>query len=279
MKLRNHRLVRDEGSNVPFEKTPNQSGELAGGQPKYIVMHFTANGSARGAISWLSNPQAKASAHLVIAPDGSITQMVKLNEKAWHAGRSSWKGLNGMNSHSVGIEMVNWGGLKGSRGSWKSWTGTPVADDRVIEAAHKHSPGNVCGWELYDEPQIDAAIASVAAIAAEYGIGPQEVIGHEDISPGRKTDPGPSWDMERFRARVFGREEETSNVDLFEVAASSGLNMRSGPGVDGSVVELLQKGTKVMPVERQGLWWLVSKMEGDEPDTTGWVHSNWLTQV
>lgn len=278
MKVRSHRLRNDDGTVVQFERTPNQAGALSGGAPKYIVMHFTANGSARGAINWLSNPSAKASAHLVIAPDGAITQMVRFDETAWHAGRSSWKGINGLNGHSVGVEMVNWGGLQGGWGTWKSWTGVPVSDERVIEAAHRNHPGQIRGWEIYDEAQIDAACAAVSAIAEAYGIGPREVIGHDDIAPGRKTDPGPAWDMERFRARVFGRAEDEGDVDFFEVTATLGLNMRSGPGVASPVVELLRKGTRVMVVERQGLWWLVSRMKGQNADTTGWVHSNWLTE-
>ncbi len=279
MQIKNHRLHQDIGSAVAFERTPNQGGVLSDGQPKYVVMHFTANGSARGALNWLSSPQAKASAHLVVSPDGAVTQMVNLNEKAWHAGRSSWKGLNGLNGHSVGIEMVNWGGLQGMRGGWKSWTGVPVPDGRVIESAHRNSPGQQRGWEIYDAAQIDAAANLVGAIADAYGIGPREVIGHDDISPIRKTDPGPAWGMESFRALVFGDADDDADIDLYEVSAASGLNMRAASGVGATVVELLPKGTRVMAVERDGLWWLVSKMKDGQPDTTGWVHSNWLTEV
>ena len=279
MQIKNHRLHQDVGSAVGFEGTPNKGGVLSGGQPRYVVMHFTANGSARGAIDWLSNRQAKASAHLVVGPDGAVTQMVDLNAKAWHAGKSSWKGLCGLNSHSVGIEMVNWGGLQGTRGGWKSWTGVPVQDGRVIESAHRNSPGQLRGWEIYDAAQIDAAASIVGAIADAYGIGPREVIGHDDISPIRKTDPGPAWDMDSFRALVFGSAEDDADTDLFEVSASSGLNMRAGSGVGAPAIELLPTCTKVTVVERDGLWWLVSKIKDGQPDTTGWVHSNWLTEV
>jgi N-acetylmuramoyl-L-alanine amidase len=205
--------------------------------------------------------------------------MADLNEKTWHAGRSSWKGLNGLNSHSIGIEMVNWGGLRGTPGGWKSWTGVPVQDGRVIEAAHRNSPGQVRGWEIYDAAQIDAAANVVAAVADAYAIGPREVIGHEDISPIRKTDPGPAWDMEGFRSLVFGDADDDADIDLFEVTAAAGLNMRTAPGVGAAPIELLPLGTRVTIVERDGLWWLVSKMKDGQPDTTGWVHSNWLTEI
>lgn len=279
MRIKSHCLHKDEGAAVPFERTANRSGVLSDGQPKYVVMHFTANGSARGAIDWLCSPNAKASAHLVIGPDGAVTQMVNLNEKAWHAGKSSWKGLNGLNSHSVGIEMVNWGGLQGGRGGWKSWTGVPVEDGRVVETVHRNSPGQMRGWEIYNAEQIDAAANVVGAIADAYGIGPREVIGHDDISPIRKTDPGPAWDMDSFRALVFGDADDDADIDLYEVSASSGLNLRSAASVGGPVIELLPVGTRVMVVERQGLWWLVAKIQDGQPDKTGWVHSNWLIEV
>ncbi len=279
MHIKDHRLLRDDGTAVAFVPTPNGGGALRNGRPKYVVMHFTASGSARSSVDWFRNPRAKASAHLVIGPDGAMTQMVNLNQRAWHAGRSSWKGLDGLNDHSVGVELVNWGALQGGRGAWRSWTGTPVEDARVVEAAHRNSPGQVRGWEIFDAAQIDAAAAAVAAIAEAYGIGPGEVIGHDDISPIRKTDPGPAWDMERFRAQVFGHAEGGADSHLYEVAATSGLNMRSGVGVGAPRIELLPCATRVAVVERAGPWWLVAKIKDGHPDTTGWVHSNWLAEL
>lgn len=279
MHIHDHRLLRDDGAAVAFTPTPNKGGALRDGRPSYIVMHFTASGSARSSIDWFANSRAKASAHLVIGPEGAVTQMVELNQKAWHAGKSSWKGIVGLNAHSVGIELVNWGGLQGGPGAWRSWTGVPVEDARTIEAAHRNSPGHVRGWEVFDAAQIDAAANAVAAIADAYGIGPGEVIGHDDISPVRKTDPGPAWDMESFRALVFGHAEEDAERNLYEVSASSGLNMRSGAGVGAPRIELLPRATRVAVVEREGPWWLVSRIQNGHPDTTGWVHSNWLAEL
>jgi len=278
MKVRDHRLRNDDGTTVPLINTPNKRGSLKGGKPKYVVIHFTAGGSAQGAINWFKNPDAKASAHLVIGHDGAITQMGKFNERLWHAGKSKWNGHSGLNSHSVGIEIANWGGLKGDWGGWRSWTGKLVPDDRVIEAAHRNSPGHVQGWEIYDEEQIDATAATVRALADEYGLAAADVIGHDDISPIRKTDPGPAWDMDRFRARIFGRSDDGDETqEVFKVAANSGLNMRKGPGVDNDVVKLLASGANVALVERSGLWWMVAELVGGKEDSTGWVHSRWLT--
>lgn len=277
MKVRDHRLRNDDGTTVPLINTPNKSGRLKGGKPRFVVIHFTAGASAQGAINWFRNPDARASAHLVIGHDGGVTQMGKFDEKLWHAGSSSWAGLTGLNSHSVGIEIANWGGLQGGWGAWRSWTGAAVPDERVIEAAHKNRPGLVQGWEIYDEAQIDATAAAVRALADAYGLGPEAVIGHDDISPIRKTDPGPAWDMDRFRARVFGRADEGGEeAALFSVTAESGLNMRKGAGVEHEAIKLLAAGTRVAVVERAGLWWLVTEMIDGREDQTGWVHSRWL---
>lgn len=276
MKIRNGRLYHDDGSAVGFEKTRSQGGKLKGGKPRYVIIHYTAGATARGSVGWFRNPDAKVSAHLVIGHDGSITQMVKFEETAWHAGRSSWQGKKGLNDYSVGIEIANWGVLQGGWGRWKSWTGTSVPDERVIEAAHRNAPGWVRGWEIFDGAQIDATIAATQALVSAYGIKPEEVLGHDDISPVRKSDPGPAWDMERFRARVFGRSEDGADLEQFEVTAASGLNLRRGPGIEHEKIRKLDQGTKVALVERHDLWWLVAIIVDGQEDETGWVHSKWL---
>ena len=120
MKVRNHRLFDDNNEQLPYVASPNRStGTIV---PRFLVMHFTAGASASSSISWLTNPAARASAHLVIARDGTVTQLVPFNRKAWHAGRSRWAGLTGLNAHSIGIELDNHGELNGSTGAWRtSW--------------------------------------------------------------------------------------------------------------------------------------------------------------
>ncbi|WP_298291538.1 N-acetylmuramoyl-L-alanine amidase [uncultured Litoreibacter sp.] len=276
MKVTNHRLLYSTGKGVPFDETPNKSGTLKGNAPKYVIIHYTAGGSAKGAVNVFNNPAHKASAHIVLGHDGAITQMARFNEKCWHAGKSRWHGISGLNSHSVGIEIANWGWLKGGAGNWRSWTGTRVNDSRVIEARHRND-GVRRGWEIYDEAQIDACVEMVRAIAEAYGLGPQHILGHDDISPGRKQDPGPAWDMDRFRSLVFGRDDEGGDFELtYRVDAKSGLNMRRGPSVAHDAIKKLANGAEVIKVEAEGAWWLVSELKSGEPDDTGWVHSNWL---
>jgi N-acetylmuramoyl-L-alanine amidase len=277
MKVRDHRLRNDDGTVVPFENTPNKGGKLKGGKPKFIIIHYTAGGSARSAINTFKNDANDVSAHLVIGHDGDITQMGKFDERLFHAGASKWKGISGLNSHSVGIEIANWGKLTEGPTGWKSWAGTAISDDRVILAEHRNFPGATHGWEIFDEAQIAATAAAVSAIAKEYGLGADAVLGHDDISPTRKVDPGPAWDMDRFRAHVFGRAEEgEEEAPVFKVIADSGLNMRDGPSVEHAKIKKLAKGAKVAKIDSSGVWWFVAEIVGGAEDQTGWVHSRWL---
>lgn len=281
MKVRNHRLLLDGGAAVPLKQTPNRSGKLSGGAPKFLVIHYTAAGAASGSIRHLTSASSRASAHLVIGRDGDVTQLGRFDEKLWHAGSSRWKGIVGLNGHSVGIELANWGKLSGDAGGWKTWTGATVEDGDVVTAAHRNAPDRVFGWEVYSEAQVEACAAASRAICDAYGLGPADIIGHDDISPGRKSDPGPAWDMARFRSVVFGRaedgDEDGPETDpRWQVRSASGLNLRQGPGTDHAVVKLLADGATVAVVEQPGTWWLVAEVADGVEKDTGWVHSRWL---
>lgn len=193
MKVQNHKLTRTDGSPVPYLPSPNVGGTLT--RPRWLVMHYTAGRSAKESIDWLRNPQAKASAHLVIARDGSITQLVPFNVAAWHAGKSAWKGVPGLNQHSIGIELDNMGKLTRKGASWVSWQGVRVPDpDVYVDRAG-------VGWHSYPAAQLAAARLAASAIVASYRLW--DIIGHSDISPGRKDDPGPAFPMAEFRREVM----------------------------------------------------------------------------
>jgi N-acetylmuramoyl-L-alanine amidase len=196
--IKGHRLRRD-GENVRFVSTPNQGGKV---QPLYLIMHYTAGPTAEGAISWLASPAAKASAHLVIDRDGTVTQMVGFDRVAWHAGKSRWQDLEGMNSYSIGIELVNAGKLKKVGGKWVSWSGNVIADADVMEATHKNET-SPAGWHTYPQAQIEVAIDVAVALNKSYRF--LDVLGHEDVSPKNKVDPGPAFPVGSFESRVIGR--------------------------------------------------------------------------
>jgi N-acetylmuramoyl-L-alanine amidase len=198
MKIQNHLLFGDDGKQVAFVGTPNVGkGKLS---PRFLVMHFTAGGSAKESIGWLKNPEAKASAHIVIDKDGTITQMVPFDKVAWHAGKSAWAGINGLNSFSIGIELDNPGRLTKKGGQWVSDPGRKYPASEVLVATHKNE-SEPSGWYKYPKAQLDAALAVAKAIAATYKV--EDVIGHDDISPGRKVDPGPAFPMADFRAATL----------------------------------------------------------------------------
>ena len=200
MKVSGPLLTADDGSNVPFVRTPNQSNGIA---PRFLVLHYTAGLTAPGAIEWFRNPAAKASAHLVIDRAGAVTQMVGFNKRAWHAGESQWHDLVGMNRFSIGIEMVNAGRLKRSEsGEWLSWSSVKIPPDQVIVAQHKNDDAPA-GWHIYPEAQINAALNVAVALHAEFEF--EDILGHEDIAPKRKSDPGPAFPMTSIVGRVFGR--------------------------------------------------------------------------
>ena len=146
---------------------------------------------------------------LLIGRGGDIVQMVAFNRKAWHAGRSSWNGVDGLNSHSIGIELDNAGELSRTEGGdWRAWFGETYKERDVLTARHRHDgPGaQVSGWHVFPREQLDALMDAAAALHDKYGF--EAVLGHDDIAPRRKRDPGPAFPMGALRARLFGRAEE-----------------------------------------------------------------------
>lgn len=273
MKVSNHRLIMDDGEPVTFTRSPNQSRQI---DPEYLVIHYTAGRSAAGSISWLTNPNAKASAHLVIGQDGEITQLVAFNRKAWHAGESRWAGRSGVNNFSIGIELDNPGHLKRQGDGWTNKWNDPVDAGNVVEAAHKNG-GSVRGWHAYSGDQLEAVMNVAACLVNHYQL--QGIVGHDDIAPNRKIDPGPAFPMESIRSSVMGRMEDAPEI----MATSTALNVRSGPGVDFDKLSFspLAQGTRLEIIGEQGVWRQVDVLDSIDGDThrTGWVHGHYLARA
>ncbi len=266
LSIKDDRLV---GSEVSFVETPNKGGDLS---PRYLVFHYTAGRSATSSINWLTNPESKASAHLVLARDGTITQLAPFNIKTWHAGLSHWDGLSGLNSSSIGIEMDNAGPLKKVGDQYQAWFGTLYAEDRVVLAKHKLDD-EPRWWHAYTEIQIQKALELAQLLVRHYDL--KDVVGHEDIAPDRKRDPGPAFPLENVRAVVLGRGEEER--ERYEVTAST-LNIRSGPGVEfPAVAEPLKRGTAVVLLEKRDRWHKVELVKNG--DIEGWVHNRFLAKA
>jgi N-acetylmuramoyl-L-alanine amidase len=266
LSIEDHRLV---GGNVSFVETPNKGGDLS---PRYLVFHYTAGKSATSSTNWLTNPESKASAHVVLGRDGSICQLAPFNVKTWHAGLSHWDGVTGLNSYAIGIEMDNAGLLKKVGDKYQAWFGTLYAEDQVLYAKHRLDD-EPHWWHAYTEVQIQQALELAQLLVRHYDL--KDVVGHEDIAPDRKRDPGPAFPLVSIRAAVLGREEE--EPERYEVTAST-LNIRSGPGVEfPSVAEPLKKGTVVVLLEKRDRW---NKVElAKNGDIEGWVHNRFLAKV
>jgi len=123
-----------------------------------IVLHYTGMESAEAAIARLRDPEAKVSAHYLVDEDGRILRLVDEDKRAWHAGRSHWRRITDVNSASIGIELVN--------------------------------PGHEFGYRTFPDAQMGALIPLVAQIKERHAITRGNVVGHSDIAPARKQDPG-----------------------------------------------------------------------------------------
>lgn len=184
-------LIFDDQKQISFRDTPNKGGLI---KPIYLIMHFTGAPSASSTINWFMNKAAKVSAHLLIDRDGRINQFVAFNRAAWHAGQSNWQGRTNLNNHSIGIEFVNSGLLEAKKNQDGSiYYFNRLTNTRILDY-QKDCNGHA--WENYTPAQMDAAVKVAEALVSEYRL--VDVLGHEQIAPGRKVDPGPAFKWELF---------------------------------------------------------------------------------
>ena len=196
MKIDNHRLV---GEGVRHAESPNQGGPFAPGDPDTMVLHYTAAASVEAAVQILSDPAREVSAHVVVGRDGEIVQLVSFDIIAWHAGRSVWAGREGLNKHSLGIEVDNAGQLQEQEGRYLSWFGQEYPSEEVVRAVHRNQTV-ASNWHRFTDEQLRAVEELCALLARTYGIS--HILGHEEISPGRKIDPGPAFPLDALRQRL-----------------------------------------------------------------------------
>lgn len=138
--------------------SPNHDARPAGGAIDMLVLHYTGMRNAEEALSRLTDPAAKVSAHYTIDEDGTVYAHVPESERAWHAGVSYWAGERNVNARSIGIELVN--------------------------------PGHEFGYRAFPEDQIEALIDLSREIVSRHPIPAHRVVAHSDVAPPRKEDPG-----------------------------------------------------------------------------------------
>lgn len=279
--LRDHKF--DE---LWYKETPNNSGKFRS-PPKYLVMHYTAGTSPTGARDWLLNKQAKASAHLIVGEAPEQTwQICPFDEIAWHAGKSFYQGISGLNSYSIGIEVVNAGILtQGVDRKWRTYTGQVVPEERVVVSAHQRG-GPFRGWMTYSPQQLEWLEILTIAILNNYP-SIKEIVGHDDIAWPRKTDPGPAFPMTRFQNLLEHRGQDESTLreesNLFEVnTAGSALMLRGGPGTNFGIEAKLPNGTKLVVLDPRADQWAFVEVAG--PDSSdkgkrGFVFDSYIKRV
>ncbi len=151
------------------------------GQPiSMLVLHYTGMVDAQSAIDRLRDPEAKVSCHYLIDEDGTIYRMVPEERRAWHAGRSWWRGIAGVNDVSIGIELVN--------------------------------PGHEHGYRPFPEAQIESLVRLVFEIKDRHGITRGNVVGHSDVAPARKEDPGELFPWSRLARLRLALPRPTRNL-------------------------------------------------------------------
>ena len=146
-----------------------------------VVLHYTGMPTATAALDRLTDPEAKVSTHWVVAEDGQVVSLVDEGLRAWHAGKSWWRGISDVNSASIGIEIVN--------------------------------PGHEFGYRPFPDEQMAAVEALVAAALKRFPIDPANVVGHSDIAPARKDDPGELFDWPRLARAGLATPVPKGGVD------------------------------------------------------------------
>lgn len=152
--------------------SPNFDDRPEGVRIDTLVLHYTGMKTGKEALERLCDPEAKVSAHYLIDEDGTLEALVPEEKRAWHAGISSWQGRSGVNAFSIGIELVN--------------------------------PGHEFGYRPFREAQYEVLIPLCQEIIARHDIPLRNVIGHSDIAPDRKEDPGELFDWERLADEGVG---------------------------------------------------------------------------
>ncbi len=152
--------------------SPNHGPRRRGGAIDMLVLHYTGMKTAEDALARMCDPGVHVSAHYCVDEDGTVYRLVDEARRAWHAGESSWAGERDVNSRSIGIELVN--------------------------------PGHEFGYRAYPEAQMSALVDLARDVVTRHAIAPARVLGHSDVAPRRKQDPGELFDWARLAGEGIG---------------------------------------------------------------------------
>jgi N-acetylmuramoyl-L-alanine amidase len=156
---------------VIARSSPNQDSR-GGAAVDMLVLHYTGMPSGEAALARLCDPKAHVSAHYMIGEDGTVHALVPEERRAWHAGVSCWAGARDINARSIGVELVN--------------------------------PGHEFGYRAFPEAQILSLVTMARDIVIRHAIAPWRVLGHSDVAPMRKEDPGELFPWARLAGEGIG---------------------------------------------------------------------------
>jgi N-acetylmuramoyl-L-alanine amidase len=157
---------------LSFIEAPSPNFDARTAPPDILVLHYTGMRTGPEALDRLRDPAAKVSSHYMVEEDGRIFHLVPEERRAWHAGVSYWKGERNINGVSIGVEIVN--------------------------------PGHEFGYRPFPDAQIGAVIELIGDIRSRWTIGDDRIVGHSDVAPGRKEDPGELFPWKRLAEAGHG---------------------------------------------------------------------------
>lgn len=164
--------------------SPNHGPRPDGASVRFLVLHYTGMQDAATALNRLTDPVSEVSAHYTVDEDGTVYAHVPEDRRAWHAGKSAWAGCRDINSFSIGVEIVN--------------------------------PGHDWGYRPFPPEQMAAVAELCRGITARHRIRPADVLGHSDVAPERKLDPGELFDWAGLAGQGGGLWPEITPADRWD---------------------------------------------------------------
>ena len=187
--------------------SPNHGARAEPGRVDLVVLHYTGMASAAAALRRLCDPASQVSAHYLIEETGAVHRLVDEDRRAWHAGIASWQGATDINDRSIGIELVN--------------------------------PGHELGYRPFPQALMAALEALLSDILARRAIPPARVLGHSDVAPQRKRDPGELFGWQRLAGRGLAFWPAAPGAPMApDPRAARALLGRCGYGLDGTEAAL-----------------------------------------
>ncbi len=194
-------------------EAPSPNFDARRGPPDMILLHYTGMRSGEAALERLRDPETRLSSHYMIEEDGRVYRLVPEERRAWHAGQSWWRGERDINAVSIGIEIVN--------------------------------PGHEWGYRAFPDAQIEALMALIGDIRSRWQVPDARILGHSDVAPARKTDPGELFPWRALAGAGHGLWFEPAPERI------KALGAPLGPGDEGLGVHVLQAGLHRLGFEPQ----------------------------